>query len=79
MLHLLRALQASAGQPAVWPKAAMSIFPVWQVMAAGQGVPVLVLLQRPPAEPRLAHLWPAPERPRQVAALALQRRTEVAL
>jgi hypothetical protein len=91
MLRLSRALQAAAGQRAVWPWVPVSIWPraavaIWprvavailsveQVMVAGQVVPVWVSLQRPPAEPRLARLSPAPaRRPRQVAALAPRHR-----
>jgi hypothetical protein len=80
MLRLSRALQAAAAQPAVWPWAAVLIFPLEQVMAAEQVVPVLVLLQRPPAESQLARLCPASERRlRQAAALGLPPRPEVAV
>jgi len=54
MLHLLRVVQAAAAPRAVWLWAAASTFRVEQVMAAGRVAPVLVLLQRPTPEARLA-------------------------
>jgi hypothetical protein len=80
MLRLSRALQAAAGQRAVWPGAAVSIFPVEQVMVTEQIVRVLVLLQRPPAESQLARRCSSPKRwLRQAAALGLRPRPEVAV